>query len=112
MTWKGVLFIFLIAMLINYLFDSLDTSLEPVKKYVLNSQAVIDVVGEVEDADIVRTEYGSLRKNKEFNVNTYYLNVVGTKAKAYVTVYVEYDNYKGIRDNTIVNMKIDEIRKI
>ena len=110
MTWKGTLFIFFIAASISYLFE-LDTSLEPVENYVLNSQEVIDVVGKIKDADIIRTVYGALRKNKEYYANRYYLSVVGTKAKAHITVYVEYDNYKGIRDNTIVKMGIDEIRK-
>ena len=110
MTWKGVLIIFLIAMLIGYAFN-LDTSLEPVKKHVLNSQAVIDVVGKVEDADITRTVYGAFKKNSKYHVNRYYLNVKGAKGKAYIAAYVEYDPYKGIRHNSIVNIGIDEIRK-
>ena len=110
MTWKGTLFVFLIAMLISYAF-SLDTSLEPVEKYVSNSQEVIDVVGKVEDADITRMVYGAFKKDSEFQVNRYYLNVRGSKGKAYISVYVEYDPYKGIRHNTIDNIGIDEIRK-
>jgi len=110
MTWKGILFIFLIIILINYAFD-LDTSLEPVEKYVLNSPQVIDAVGKVEDADIARMVYGAFKKDTELHVNRYYLNVRGSKGKAYISVYVEYDPYKGIRHNTIANIGIDEIRK-
>lgn len=109
MTFKGVLFVFLIAIFISYLFG-LDKSLEPVENYVWNSKEVVNVVGEIEDVDIVRMVYGAFKKHTEYHVNRYYLNVVGSKSRAYISVYVEYDYYKGIRHHSIVNIGIDEIR--